>query len=327
MKRARETSSSSGGVVTVPMPMKTTANVNSHHAGNTSISGKRGASNEGTMGVAPVHTGRIPAPGKSVTKLGPDVLSTSQCDPPNKGCAPQNDDANSSGAPQPKKARGAVEDWRAIAEKVRAGGQQAETQRDGTSRLSFAVVCSSNINRSIMAQKVLQENNMRVKSYGTGREVRLPGKDARNPKSFAFGTPYLQIYDELEQLDAALFERNSVLSLLRRDAATKVAPERWQDVRGVQIAEFDTVVCFETRVFDQVVEDLQGRDPETFKPLHVVSMTIKDSAEHSAAAAGDVLELCRMLDSCQDLDGDVSDLVETFQAKTKRTMLHQVCHV
>lgn len=41
--------------------------------------------------------------------------------------------------------------------------------------------------------------------------------------------------------------------------------------------------------------DLQSRDPETFKPLHVVNMTIKDSPEESAAAAGDVLDLCRMV--------------------------------
>lgn len=39
--------------------------------------------------------------------------------------------------------------------------------------------------------------------------------------------------------------------------------------------------------------DLQSRDPETFKPLHVVNMTIKDSPEESAAAADDVLHLCR----------------------------------
>lgn len=41
--------------------------------------------------------------------------------------------------------------------------------------------------------------------------------------------------------------------------------------------------------------DLQQRDPDTFKPLHIVSMTIRDSAEDSAAAAGDVLELCKMV--------------------------------
>lgn len=44
-----------------------------------------------------------------------------------------------------------------------------------------------------------------------------------------------------------------------------------------------------------VCADLQQRDPDTFKPLHIVSMTIRDSAEDSAAAAGDVLELCKMV--------------------------------
>lgn len=43
------------------------------------------------------------------------------------------------------------------------------------------------------------------------------------------------------------------------------------------------------------ITDLQQRDPDTFKPLHIVSMTIRDSAEDSAAAAGDVLELCKMV--------------------------------
>ncbi|CAN0124919.1 unnamed protein product, partial [Ectocarpus sp. 12 AP-2014] len=42
-------------------------------------------------------------------------------------------------------------------------------------------------------------------------------------------------------------------------------------------------------------EYLQQRDPDTFKPLHVVSMTIRDSADDSAAAAGDVLDLCKMV--------------------------------
>lgn len=39
--------------------------------------------------------------------------------------------------------------------------------------------------------------------------------------------------------------------------------------------------------------DLVSRDPELFRPLHVVNMTITDSPEESAAAAGDVLNLCK----------------------------------
>lgn len=48
-----------------------------------------------------------------------------------------------------------------------------------------------------------------------------------------------------------------------------------------------------SRIFTPV--DLQSRDPETFKPLHVVNMTIKDSPEEAEAAANDVLYLCRMV--------------------------------
>ncbi|CAM9201437.1 unnamed protein product [Ascophyllum nodosum] len=76
-----------------------------------------------------------------------------------------------------------------------------------------------------------------------------------------------------------------------------------------------------------LVTDLQQRDPDTFKPLHVVSMTIRDSAEESAAAASDVLELCKMLDACEDLNTEASKLLNGFRSRTKRTVLHQVCHI
>ncbi|CAM9269126.1 unnamed protein product, partial [Choristocarpus tenellus] len=149
-----------------------------------------------------------------------------------------------------------AEEWRALAEAVMAGTQESQRKKETVSRRCFAVVCSSNINRSIMAQKVLEENAIRVRSYGAAREVRLPGKDAKTPKSFAFGTPYLEIHDELKREDAALFQRNSVLSLLARDAVTKRSPERWQDAKGKEVSNFDIVVCFETRVFDLVVEGI-----------------------------------------------------------------------
>ncbi|CAN0417414.1 unnamed protein product, partial [Hapterophycus canaliculatus] len=40
------------------------------------------------------------------------------------------------------------------------------------SRKNYAVVCSSNVNRSIMAELILRKHKMRVQSYGTGRCVR-----------------------------------------------------------------------------------------------------------------------------------------------------------
>lgn len=86
------------------------------------------------------------------------------------------------------------------------------------------------------------------------REVKLPGKDSNSPQSFAFGTPYVEIRDFLARQNEALFRRNSVLGLLERDAATKRAPERWQSLDSEDVASFDVVVCFESRVFDLVVE-------------------------------------------------------------------------
>lgn len=86
------------------------------------------------------------------------------------------------------------------------------------------------------------------------REVKLPGKDSKSPQSFPFGTPYVEIRDFLARQNEALFRRNSVLGLLERDATTKRAPERWQSLESEDVASFDAVVCFESRVFDLVVE-------------------------------------------------------------------------
>ena len=52
--------------------------------------------------------------------------------------------------------------------------------------LSFGVVCSSNINRSMEAHLVLGNAGLTVESYGTGTQVRLPGKSAMEPRVFKF---------------------------------------------------------------------------------------------------------------------------------------------
>lgn len=84
--------------------------------------------------------------------------------------------------------------------------------------------------------------------------MRLPGKDSKSPLSFPFGTPYVEIRDALARESEELFRRNSVLGLIERDATTKRAPERWQALASEEVASFDVVVCFESRVFDLVVE-------------------------------------------------------------------------
>lgn len=70
---------------------------------------------------------------------------------------------------RPRKEQTEVEGWRTRAVAILEGGKQAGDGEKGTSKKKFAVVCSSNVNRSIMAEILLQKHDMRVRSFGTGR--------------------------------------------------------------------------------------------------------------------------------------------------------------
>lgn len=98
------------------------------------------------------------------------------------------------------------------------------------SRLSFGVVCSSNINRSMEAHLVLGNAGLIVESYGTGTNVRLPGRSAMEPRIFKFGTPYEDMFNSMAATaeDEAFFNHNGVLQLSRRGAAVKVRQLKYE---------------------------------------------------------------------------------------------------
>jgi RNA polymerase II subunit A C-terminal domain phosphatase SSU72 len=77
------------------------------------------------------------------------------------------------------------------------------------------------------AHVVLGNAGLSVESYGTGTQVRLPGRSAMEPRIFKFGTPYEKMYNNLSATseDAAFFTRNGVLALCKRGAAVKVSKE------------------------------------------------------------------------------------------------------
>jgi RNA polymerase II subunit A C-terminal domain phosphatase SSU72 len=209
-----------------------------------------------------------------------------------------------------------------------------ETARRPKSKLSFGVVCSSNINRSMEAHLVLGNAGLTVESYGTGTQVRLPGRTAMEPRVFKFGTPYEGMYQSLAATgeDHAFFSRNGVLQLCRRGAAVKRAPSRWQDTPTESVARHDVVVAFEERIFDAVVEDLQLREPtEDFAPLHVICLDTKDNP-HEAAVQGRVaLDLCWRLEHAEDLQAEAAEIVDQFQREragvTPIKVLYQLCYL
>lgn len=215
------------------------------------------------------------------------------------------------------------------------------------SKLSFGTVCSSNINRSMEAHVVLGNAGLTVESYGTGTQVRLPGRTAMEPRIFKFGTPYEKMYANLAANpdDQAYFTRNGVLQLCRRGAAVKKAPKRWQDTPTTALAEHDVVVAFEERIFDAVVEDLQLREPtEDFRPIHVICLDTKDNP-HEAAKQGQVaLDLCWRLEhavgNVEDqaevpvrdyLAAHAAEIIDEFQQEriqvTPVKILYQMCYL
>lgn len=67
-------------------------------------------------------------------------------------------------------------------------------------------------------------SGLTVESYGTGTQVRLPGKSSMEPRIFKFGTPYAEMYRSLAATpeDEAFFLHNGVLQLCKRGSSVKV---------------------------------------------------------------------------------------------------------
>ena len=107
-------------------------------------------------------------------------------------------------------------------------------------KLRFAVVCASNMNRSMEAHNFLSKkgnyqllekrafidiNNFQgynIESYGTGNMIKIPGKSEREPNAYPFGTTYDFIYDDLKTKDQELYTKNGMLHIMERNRRIKV---------------------------------------------------------------------------------------------------------
>lgn len=189
-----------------------------------------------------------------------------------------------------------------------------------TRELKYAVVCSSNQNRSMEAHDVLKKNGFNVRSFGSGNQVKLPGSAADKPNIYDFGTPYDDMYKDLVAKDHNLYTQNGILHMLDRNRRIKPCPERFQLCKD----KFDIIFTCEERVYDQVVEDLANRGSSDFYPGHVINMDIQDNHEEATVGAFKLRELAQRLSMSEDLDNEIDEILTNFEAETNKRLLHSV---
>ncbi|KAK8398896.1 hypothetical protein O3P69_004177 [Scylla paramamosain] len=185
-----------------------------------------------------------------------------------------------------------------------ATGCEVSTERHGRrftkmAELSFAVICSSNMNRSMEAHAFLSKKGFNVRSFGTGDKVKLPGPAPDKPNCYEFGTSYDDIYNDLLKKDKTLYTQNGLLHMLDRNRRIKPDPERFQ----ISKDKFDIIITCEERVYDQVLECLEARIPEENTPVHVINIDIQDNHEEATIGAFMICELAALVSECVLLVG------------------------
>ncbi|KAK4283369.1 hypothetical protein QN277_000324 [Acacia crassicarpa] len=189
-------------------------------------------------------------------------------------------------------------------------------------KFRYAMVCSSNQNRSMEAHSLLKRQGFDVCSYGTGAHVKLPGPSLREPNVYDFGTPYKQMFDDLRRKDQELYKRNGILPMLKRNSTVKLAPQRWQD--NAADGCFDIIFTFEEKVFDMVVEDLHNRDHVLMKAVLIINLEVKDNHEEAAVGARLTLDLCQEIEAVESWEESIDDIVATFEKQQWRKLLYSV---
>nr|XP_023012530.1 RNA polymerase II subunit A C-terminal domain phosphatase SSU72-like [Leptinotarsa decemlineata] len=188
------------------------------------------------------------------------------------------------------------------------------------SDLRIAVICSSNMNRSMEAHAFLSKKGFDVKSYGTGEKVKIPGSAADKPNVYEFGTSYDDIYVDLLQKDKSLYTQNGLLHTLDRNRRIKTHPEKFQEADE----KFDILITCEERVYDQVLEYMENKTPIDNSIVHVINIDIQDNLEEATIGAFLISDMCLMMAKAEDLDNDIEEVLHNFEERCQRSILHSI---
>lgn len=170
------------------------------------------------------------------------------------------------------------------------------------------------------AHAFLQKKGYNVDSYGTGDKVKLPGPSADKPNVYEFGTSYEEILADLTKKDKTLYTQNGILHMLDRNRRIKKQPERLQEAKK----KYDIIITAEERVYDQALEFFESSGGALNQPVHVINMDIQDNHEEATIGAFLLCELAQMLAESSDMEDDLDEIVQEFESKCSRQILHTV---
>ncbi|KAG3283784.1 SSU72-like [Ictidomys tridecemlineatus] len=185
-----------------------------------------------------------------------------------------------------------------------------------SSSLRVAVVCSSNQNLSMEAHNIFSKRGFSIRSFRSGTHVKLPGPVAPDePNVYDCKATYDEINNDFLRKDKELYTQNGILHMLDRNKRIKPCQERFQNCKDL----FDLILTC------QVVEDLNSREQETCRPVHVVHVDIHDNHEEATLGAFLICELCQCIQLMEDMEHEIDELLQEFQERSGRAFLHSLC--
>ncbi|EOB12435.1 RNA polymerase II subunit A C-terminal domain phosphatase ssu72 [Nosema bombycis CQ1] len=162
--------------------------------------------------------------------------------------------------------------------------------------MKIAVVCAMNQNRSMEAHKVLLEAGFQVDSYGTNKNIKIPGESIDKPNVYPFGVSYLEIYEDLKNNNEIFYERIGMLKMLKRNMKIKEKALNYYQCNNVI---YDLVITAEEKCFTSIFNEINYK--------FLINFDIKDNLLDASEGAQEILKFVK----------NVAELKGGFEEKVK----------
>lgn len=77
-------------------------------------------------------------------------------------------------------------------------------------------------------------------------------------------------------------------------------------------------------MYDQVLEYMESQTPTDNSIVHVINIDIQDNLEEATIGAFLISDMCMMLAKADDLDNDIEEVLQNFEEKCERPILHSI---